>query len=98
MPGSEQYTPRASNVLLASNLEISQVSVVRNKRTQTLFVQKICPLLAKKDAQRYYIFSKYTSFFGKNLAVWEKYCIFAEHDKPLDYGNHQILQKPLVKS
>ena len=76
MPGSEQYTPRASNVLLASNLEISQVSVVRNKRTQTLFVLKICPLLAKNDAQRYYIFGKYASFLSKNLVVWEKCCNF----------------------
>lgn len=77
MPGSEQYTPRASNVLLASNLEISQVSVVRNKRTQTLFVLTICPLLAKNDAQRYYIFGKYASFFGKNLANYEKSSNFA---------------------
>ena len=69
MPGSEQYTPRASNVLLASNLEISQVSVVRNKRTQTLFVLKNGTLLAKNDAQRYYNFTKYASFSNKNLAI-----------------------------
>ena len=70
------YTPRASNVLLASNLEISQVSGVRNKRTQTLFVLTKCPLLAKNDAQRYYIFGKYASFLSKNLVVWEKCCNF----------------------
>ena len=77
MPGSEQYTPRASNVLLASNLEISQVSVVRNKRTQTLFVLTKCPLLAKKDAQRYDNFTKYTSFLTKNLVICEKCRNFA---------------------
>ena len=55
-----------------SSVEISQVSHTRNKRTQTLFVLTKCPLLAKKDAQRYYNFSEYASFCGKNLDFWAK--------------------------
>ena len=60
-----------------SSVEISQVSHTRNKRTQTLFVLKKCPLLAKNDAQRYYIFGKYASFLTENLVVWEKCRNFA---------------------